>query len=230
MSWLSSFIGKKIGQKIGEKINQNREATTADNLNPNNISKQQQLLNSGKTITLNSPQSSRFTFNDRLAKDSKNVKEFTPVTDKEKDTLSPEGYFRQGDIDKVRKTLIDRAINKRREELKSQGKKLTKGREEEIKERMEDQRLYEAQVPSTAIRKVKYNPKTQELFVTFNGSSKQYWYPKVPESEVQKLMEAQSKGEYFLRHIHDQYTVNPGHRRNTGFNYRKQRKLYKKGA
>ena len=218
MSWLANYIGKKLGEKV------------ADRISPNDRRSQTELLDSGKTFTITAPTSSRFTFNEKLSPDSKAVKNFTPTTDKQKETLSPEGYFRQGDINRIRQTLIDRAIKKRQEQLKAEGKEMSPERAAEIKQRAEDSRLYEAQVPSTAIRKIKYNPKTKELFVTFNGNSKTYWYPKVPEEEVRHLMEAQSKGEYFLRNIHDQYTANPGHKRNGAFNYRKARKLYKKGA
>ena len=52
------------------------------------------------------------------------------------------------------------------------------------------------------------DPKTKELWVTFQGSSKKYWYPRVPEEKVREMMAAPSKGEYFMNNIHDQYSVN----------------------
>ena len=68
--------------------------------------------------------------------------------------------------------------------------------------------MYTQDVPSTAIKKMKYDPKTKELWVTFQGSNKKYWYPRVPEEKVREMMAAPSKGEYFMNNIHDQYSVN----------------------
>ena len=72
----------------------------------------------------------------------------------------------------------------------------------------QSEQMYTQDVPSTAIKKMKYDPKTKELWVTFQGSNKKYWYPRVPEEKVREMMAAPSKGEYFMNNIHDQYSVN----------------------
>ena len=62
-------------------------------------------------------------------------------------------------------------------------------------------------VSSSALRNVKYDPDTEALNVQFNGSSKHYFYPAVPLELVQALMKAPSKGEFFMKNIHDQYSM-----------------------
>jgi glutaredoxin 2 len=101
--------------------------------------------------------------------------------------------------------------------------------------------MYTQDVPSTAIKKIKYDPKTQELYVTFQGSNKKYWYPRVPKEKIEELMAAPSKGEYFMKNIHDQYSVNyqlhknhdPQNNKNANSTiknyYKKMRKDYEKG-
>ena len=101
--------------------------------------------------------------------------------------------------------------------------------------------MYTQDVPSTAIKKMKYDPKTKELWVTFQGSNKKYWYPRVPEEKVREMMAAPSKGEYFMNNIHDQYSVNyqlhknhnPQNNRNANNiaknYYKKMQKSYEKG-
>lgn len=62
-------------------------------------------------------------------------------------------------------------------------------------------------VSSSAISNVKYDPDTEALNVKFNGSSKHYFYPAVPLELIQALLRAPSKGEFFMKNIHDQYSM-----------------------
>ena len=120
-------------------------------------------------------------------------------------------------------------------------KKLTKGQEALVTKQAQSEQMYTQDVPSTAIKKMKYDPKTRELWVTFQGSNKKYWYPRVPEEKVREMMAAPSKGEYFMNNIHDQYSVNyqlhgnhdPRNNRNANNiaknYYKKMEKAYNKG-
>lgn len=57
-----------------------------------------------------------------------------------------------------------------------------------------------ADIPSTAISRVRYNPKTKNLYVTFTSGDKEYLFPNVPQDEVRKFLNASSKGRtYHLR-------------------------------
>lgn len=77
---------------------------------------------------------------------------------------------------------------------------------------LKDLPLHDTTIPSTCLRTVKYDPAMESLTVQFQGkNNKKYWYPNVPANEIVDLMQAPSKGRYFLQNIHDQYTLNPGH-------------------
>lgn len=177
-------------------------------LRPNNERKQEELtedLQQGKTIKFNAPKSNRYTYNRWLSNEDKTYNNFTPKTEKEKETLSPEGYF--------------------------QGKEV----KQKDTEHKDSERLYQASIPSTAIKSFTYDPKTESLYVRFTKGNKTYFYPRVPKELIQKWMKAPSKGEFFFANIHDQYTLNPGHTRegnqkkeDTIHNYyKKMQKYYK---
>ena len=53
-----------------------------------------------------------------------------------------------------------------------------------------------AQVNSTAVDKINYNPETKDLNVTYAGSPKEYLYPDVPKKVVQAFMMSPSKGAF----------------------------------
>lgn len=53
-----------------------------------------------------------------------------------------------------------------------------------------------AQVNSSAVDKINYNPETKDLNVTYAGSSKEYLYPDVPKKVVQAFMMSPSKGAF----------------------------------
>lgn len=214
--------------------------TKFNNTSPQNVEQQSEIknaLNDDKTIKISNPKSERYTYLPGTA--GKWLDKFKPETREEKDTLSPIGFFRQSEINDERQKRIAESIKSAAEMLGK--KKLTKGQEKLVKAEAEREPMFTQDIPSTAIKKIKYDPKTQELYVTFQGSNKKYWYPRVPKEKVEELMEAPSKGEYFLKNIHDQYSVNyqlhGNHRpeNNTMSNkairnyYKKMRKSYEKG-
>ena len=163
-----------------------------------------QSLDAGKTIKINAPKSERYTYYAGLA--GKKLEKFKPETQEEKDTLSPIGFFRTGERQAEAQKKIQERIKSAASML--QQKELTPDQEKLVTAQAEKEQPFTQDIPSTAIKKLKYDPKTQELYVTFNGSNKKYWYPNVPKEKVEALMEAPSKGEYFLKNIHDQYSVN----------------------
>jgi len=62
-------------------------------------------------------------------------------------------------------------------------------------------------MPSSAIQRIRYNPKTKNLYITFTSGNKEYLYPNVPEKEVQKYLVADSKGRYNYHKIRPKYAV-----------------------
>jgi hypothetical protein len=181
--------------------------TKFSNTSPQNIDQQAKIdeaLNAGKKITIKAPKSERYTYLPNLA--GKAYEKFRPETREEKDTLSPIGFFRQGEIDEERNKKIAEKIREAAAQLGR--KKLTKGQEKLVTAQAQSEQMYTQDVPSTAIKKIKYDPKTESLYVTFQGGHKAYWYPNVTRREVEELMAAPSKGEYFMQNIHDQHSVN----------------------
>ena len=181
-------------------------------------------LEEGKKISLNM-NSDRYTYGNR--EDNKYDKKWTPKTKKEKETLSPSGYYRQGDRESERKSIMsgifNAALNRAKNEdqervnkLKSEGKKarktsnkkLTEIARKEAEEQFNNEyREKQISIPSTAIKNIKYDPKTELLRVKFSSGNKTYDYPGVPMELVEALMKAPSKGEFFMKNIHDQYSM-----------------------
>lgn len=60
-------------------------------------------------------------------------------------------------------------------------------------------------VNSSAIRAVGYNPFTGTLAVQFHSSSTIYTHHGVPYSVYAELMDAESKGGFYARHIQGRY-------------------------
>ena len=166
--------------------------------------KLKQSLDAGKTIKINTPKSERYTYYAGLA--GKKLEKFRPETQEEKDTLSPIGFFRVGERDSEAQKKIQERIKAAASMM--QQKELTPDQEALVTAQAQREQPFTQDIPSTAIKQLKYDPKTEELYVTFQGSNKKYWYPRVPKEKVEELMEAPSKGEYFLKNIHDQYSVN----------------------
>lgn len=179
-------------------------------------------LDQGKAMYNWAPRSERYTM-ERNA-DMELDKDWVPSTKEEQKTLAPEGYYRTKDRGTVRNSLIDR-LQQQIESRMAEGKKgmgkspeLTQ-EEKQNAERIamrdyleQEQKEKTVSVDSTAISNVKYNPKTEGLKVKFQGEGKEYFYPAVPLELIQEWMKAPSKGEFFMEKIHDQYTMNPGHR------------------
>ena len=187
-----------IFSKLKERFNN----TSSTNIEEQDKIKQS--LDAGKTISIKAPKSERYTYYAGLA--GKKLEKFKPETREEKDTLSPIGFFRVGERQ-------DEANKKIQERIKAaasmmQQKELTPDQEKLVTAQAEREQPFTQDIPSTAIKKLKYDPKTEELYVTFQGSNKKYWYPNVPKEKIEALMNAPSKGEYFLNNIHDQYSVN----------------------
>jgi KTSC domain len=59
-------------------------------------------------------------------------------------------------------------------------------------------------MPSSVIRRFRYDETRHELAITF-VSGKIYVYFEVPEAVVQELAAAPSKGQFFNRNIRDRY-------------------------
>ena len=155
------------------------------NIFSNAITKAYKRLDEGKQITL-SPKSDRYTYENQ--EDTNYDKNWKPETEEEKKTLSPAGYFRKGEEAAVKQ---EKGINDTNEDLYNKK---------------------QISIPSTALSSINYDPDTEGLTVKFQGNSKSYFYPGVPLELVQALLKAPSKGEFFLANIHDQYTMNPGHK------------------
>lgn len=73
---------------------------------------------------------------------------------------------------------------------------------------IKDKSISTRDIPSTAIGRVRYNPETQNLYITFrNGNGKEYLFPNVPEEKVRKLLNAGSKGRYYGKYVKPHYAV-----------------------
>jgi hypothetical protein len=187
---------------IFEKIKDRFSNTSSSNIEEQDKIKQS--LDAGKTIKINTPKSERYTYFAGLA--GKKLEKFKPETQEEKDTLSPIGFFRVGERQNEAQKKIQERI-KAAASMMNQ-KELTPDQEALVTAQAQREQPMTQDIPSTAIKQFKYDPKTQELYVTFQGSNKKYWYPRVPKEKIEEMMEAPSKGEYFLKNIHDQYSVN----------------------
>jgi hypothetical protein len=60
-------------------------------------------------------------------------------------------------------------------------------------------------MPSTAIGRIEYDEKTQQLFVNFVTNGRRYVYFDVPPGEAEAFRHAFTKGTYFNTHIRDHY-------------------------
>lgn len=65
----------------------------------------------------------------------------------------------------------------------------------------------EVPVSSTAIRKLKYNPKTEKLSVQYTSGNKEYDFPKVPKEVVEEFLDAPSKGKYMAHVVRPNYST-----------------------
>lgn len=73
---------------------------------------------------------------------------------------------------------------------------------------IKDKGISTRDIPSTAIGRVRYNPETENLYVTFrNGNGKEYLFPNVPPEKVRKFLNAGSKGRYYGKYVKPHYAV-----------------------
>jgi hypothetical protein len=86
--------------------------TRFSNTSSTDIAQQDELskaLDKGKAITINTPKSERYTYLPGTA--GKWLEKFKPQTQEEKDTLSPIGFFRQGERNTEKEKKIAERIN-----------------------------------------------------------------------------------------------------------------------
>lgn len=195
-----------------------------DNAKKNASVRAWEKLGEGEKISF-SPKSDRYTFGRQY--DTQYDKKWKPATAEEKKTLSPEGYFRigerQNEKDNVFRGIFEAAKEKakasdekRVADIKAQGGKARRTNKRTLEKNAKaeaykifNEEYHEKQVsmPSTAIKNIKYTPKTEGLKVKFQGGKKEYFYPAVPMELVQRWLKAPSKGEFFMKNIHDQYSI-----------------------
>lgn len=85
---------------------------------------------------------------------------------------------------------------------------MTKNQLKDAGYNIKDKDISTRDIPSTAIGRVRYNPETGNLYITFkNGKGKEYLFPNVPEEKVRKLLNAGSKGRYYGKYVKPHYAV-----------------------
>lgn len=104
-----------------------------------------------------------------------------------------------------KKAMIERKAREKADELTDDTE--SKARDRAEKEFNDQYAETQASIPSTAIANIRYNPKTEGLNVKFQGGKTSYFYPAVPLELVQRWLKAPSKGEFFMKNIHDQYSI-----------------------
>ena len=62
-------------------------------------------------------------------------------------------------------------------------------------------------VESSLLNKVGYDPEAKTLVVQMNNSSDRYFYSDVPQSVFNGLMDAKSKGAFYVKKIKGQYPM-----------------------
>lgn len=62
-------------------------------------------------------------------------------------------------------------------------------------------------VESSLLKKVGYDPETRTLAIQMNNSSDVYLYQDVPPSRFEALLEAESKGAYYVKNIKGKFEV-----------------------
>lgn len=165
-----------------------------------------QKLDQGQHISVN-PRSDRYTY--WQGDDTNYNKDWHPETAEERKTLSPKGYYRQGERsdyrENIRQGIYDSALARAYHEGKADPE--AEANQEADKIMDNEYREKQVSIDSTAIANIDYDPKTELLKVKFQGGDKVYDYPAVPMELVQALLKAPSKGEFFMANIHDQYSM-----------------------
>ncbi|MBQ0003575.1 MAG: KTSC domain-containing protein [Treponema sp.] len=161
-------------------------------------------LSQGQSFTYN-PKSQRYTWENK--EDSQYDKDWKPTTKKEKKSLSPEGYHRTGDRKSIREQLYNSVKNQVKEQIDDEQTADAAAKDIVDNQYHEDN----ISINSTALADVEYDPWNRIFGVHFQNNNEKYEYNQVPPEVVADFMRAPSKGEFFMRNIHDQYTLNPGH-------------------
>ena len=186
-------------------------------LQKSNSKKAYERLDKGKKINI-APKSDRYTYSNQ--EDTQYDRDWIPATSEDRKTLSPEGYYRVGDRAEKKQELKDgifnsalaRAYRKAEAEGKEKSEAIAEARKEANDIFDKEYNEKQISIDSTAIANIDYDPKTEGLWVRFQGGNKKYFYPGVPLELVQAWVKSPSKGEFFMSKIHDQYTMNKGHK------------------
>lgn len=182
-------------------------------------------LDDNKSIVFK-PKSLRYTYEDRANTDLNSKWKPSDKNNNPDDELSPKGYFRPMTSKRINKNY-DRSVENpdRLEDFYNTNKAFFKSKDEANTTTNERRNI---SIDSTAIKQFSYDPKTEGLTVQFQKNSKKYFYPRVPVSLIKQWIEANSKGEFFLSNIHDQYSMNPSHRHSTNVKNKNWYKWFKK--
>lgn len=74
-----------------------------------------------------------------------------------------------------------------------------------------NQEMDTSAISSTAIKRIRYNPESGNLYITYKSSKKgrpkEYVFPNVPKGTVTRLMNSFSKGTYTAKSIKPRYAV-----------------------
>lgn len=180
-------------------------------LQKSNSKKAYERLDEGKKINI-APKSDRYTYSNQ--EDTEYDRDWIPATSEDRKTLSPEGYYRVGDRAEKKQELRDDIFNSALARAYHEGKADPEAEAKKEADDIFDKEYKEKQISidSTAIGNIDYDPKTEGLYVRFQGGNKNYFYPGVPVELVQAWLKSPSKGEFFMSKIHDQYTMNKGHK------------------
>ena len=126
-----------------------------------------------------------------------------------------------------KRALIEKAAKEKAESsVKDTSEETAKKKaDEQFKDQYSETQI---SVPSTAIADIRYNPKSEGLNVKFQGGKTSYFYPRVPLELIQRWMKAPSKGEFFMRNIHDQYSIFGKNHRKKSDSQHKGMRVYEK--
>lgn len=65
----------------------------------------------------------------------------------------------------------------------------------------------EVSVASSAVRRIKYDPKTEKLTIKYTSGNKEYDFPDVPPEVVTEFLDSPSKGKYLAHVIRPGYST-----------------------
>lgn len=65
----------------------------------------------------------------------------------------------------------------------------------------------EVPIASTAVKRIHYDPQSEELKVQYTSGSTEYSFPKVPEEVITEFLDSSSKGKYMAYIIRPNYST-----------------------